>query len=324
MKRNLKKILKILEWGLTALAVIIFMLMLSPLLPTKNFLGSYAVVSGSMEPTIMTGSIGFIKPISTELLKQGDIIAFAEPQDMKTTILHRIQSVKNLNGQPLITTKGDANKSADNWTVNPKEIKGKYLFSIPYVGYLTELVKKPLGFLLVIGLPALALIILQIKMIKDGIEQEIQRRVKKAVSTQRNPHFFKIELILFLTLSLALLTPTAHSLLHTEATISGITLATKNTFAEISTSVRDHKVIITITNLSTYTKLEYTLNYHTDTTTQEVTGQDSVDGNTYQKSILLGTCSTNSCVYDTDPHDFTLEVTLTNTQNHSVTVEKSF
>lgn len=165
----MKRLVAALIWGAAAGGVITGLLMGVKL---------YTVVSGSMEPNIKTGAAAMTVPVKT--VKIGDIIAFTLPADPKKTILHRVVTLKE---KGVYQTKGDNNDSADNWDVNIDRIKGKVLLSIPYLGYLGSFVKTPIGFGIVVELPALIIIFGQLKILKQGIEEEIENRVKKRIGT---------------------------------------------------------------------------------------------------------------------------------------------
>lgn len=183
--------LKTLEW-ITFLALIMLLLVvLSPVLPVKNYLSSYVIVSGSMEPTILTGSLSFITPIKESSdLQKNSIIAFKSPNSPKDVVIHRIYSITNEE----IKTKGDNNDSVDNWLVYEPMVIGKYIFSIPYIGRLTMFIKTPLGFGLIIGVPALILMFMQVKKIREGIEEEVQKRTSEALN-QKNDKISSISKI---------------------------------------------------------------------------------------------------------------------------------
>ena len=72
--------------------LIIYILAVVPL-SVCGFFGihPYAVVSGSMEPAISTGTMVFSKETSFKNLKKGDVITFMISEDQ--TVTHRIVSV---------------------------------------------------------------------------------------------------------------------------------------------------------------------------------------------------------------------------------------
>ena len=117
------------------------------------------VFTGSMEPAIPVGSIVVIKPVNPESLKERDIICFKLSQP--TSITHRIINITDEG----FVTKGDANEDQDQWIVRKENIVGKAIFTIPYVGYLAYFVRTPLGFTLLIIIPATLLIIGEIRNI---------------------------------------------------------------------------------------------------------------------------------------------------------------
>ena len=92
----------------------------------------YVVTTGSMEPSIPVGSVAFIaKPNSISDIKVDDVIGFT--LDTQTMVLHRVAEVHD----EYFITKGDANDTADEKYIYHKDIIGKKMLSIPYVGKFT-------------------------------------------------------------------------------------------------------------------------------------------------------------------------------------------
>jgi signal peptidase I len=180
-KQNFIKILNVFEWFAFVILLLVAVMVISPVLQFKKMPRSNIIVSGSMEPAVHTGSLAITTPVNPAYVKVGDIIVFNDPSDPKTTILHRVAAVKEVS--PLrLSTKGDANNALDNWDVTPGQILGKFAFSIPYLGYVGAFARKPLGFGLLIGLPALIFVILQLLDIKKAINQEVEKRVDQKIT----------------------------------------------------------------------------------------------------------------------------------------------
>ena len=121
------------------------------------FLAGYqptVILSGSMEPAIMTGDIVYIQKVkSFEELKTGDVIAFQRQMDA-TPITHRIVEIDE--NQQTLRTKGDSNDSEDGSTLSFSQVKGKVAgFRIPKAGYAVQFIKNPL----VIGMIILCILI---------------------------------------------------------------------------------------------------------------------------------------------------------------------
>lgn len=155
---------------------------LSPTLPTKKILSTYVVTSGSMAPTVPAGAIVFVRPINPFDVKKNDIITFTSPNDATLTILHRVVDVSRERGQVIFETKGDNNDSKDSWLVPSFLVLGRAFFSVPFAGFAASFMKTPLGFAVLIGIPALALIISQVKMILAGFNEEINKRTEKELA----------------------------------------------------------------------------------------------------------------------------------------------
>jgi len=148
----MKKILKIVYYGLITFVVFITILLVVSAIPAPGNIKLMVVLSGSMEPTIKTGSIVIVK--SVEEYKVGDIITFGPNSKSNLPTTHRIFEIKNKDGQTVYVTKGDANNTEDLSEITKKDILGKVLFFVPYLGYAVEFAKQPTGFILLIVIPA--------------------------------------------------------------------------------------------------------------------------------------------------------------------------
>ena len=98
------------------------------------------VVSGSMEPTIETGSLSFVnKHAKYENIKVNDVIAYEATTGDKVT--HRVVSITDEG----IETKGDRNSTTDGISTTKSNYIGKNIFSIPKIGYCVKLMQTPVG-----------------------------------------------------------------------------------------------------------------------------------------------------------------------------------
>ena len=157
------KILKILYYIVLGLIGVIAILLIISVLPITGNIKFMTVLSGSMEPAIKTGSVVMTKPASQ--YNVGDIITFGPYSKTKPPTTHRIAEVKTTNGLTSYITKGDANNSVDAREVLQKDIVGKVIVDVPYFGYVVAFARKPIGFLLILIVPALAIIFDEVKKI---------------------------------------------------------------------------------------------------------------------------------------------------------------
>jgi len=147
-----------------------------------------AVLSGSMEPALPLGGVVFIKPVEPTDIGPGSIIAYRSGEPL---ITHRVVDVIDESELSFIT-KGDANQSPDlSPDLSPvpaASVVGKVIFDVPYLGYLAAFVKTPLGFLLAIFLPGLAIIGLELKnMWQVVLKKETARASPQAESKAAPP-----------------------------------------------------------------------------------------------------------------------------------------
>lgn len=150
------------------LAVIVVLLFGFFLFITSNDISgirSFIVKSGSMEPTIPTGALVVTQYTHPTQLKNGDIITFIRPTEERDFITHRILGINTRNDYTAIQTKGDNNKTPDNWQVGGGNVVGKVNFSIPYLGYVLTFVQSKIGILLFILIPALYILVEEISNI---------------------------------------------------------------------------------------------------------------------------------------------------------------
>jgi signal peptidase len=96
------------------------------------------VLSGSMNPTIRTGSVVVVRPVDVESLRIGDVITYQVRSGDPTLVTHRIVGISAGSGEPTFRTKGDANDTIDRGVVRSVQIRGKVWYAVPVVGYVTN------------------------------------------------------------------------------------------------------------------------------------------------------------------------------------------
>jgi signal peptidase len=173
LKTKVKKILKIAALALIALFLIIFLGFYRPV-QLWGDTRYEPVYTGSMEPAIPVGSIVVIKPANPDTLKVGDIICFKTEAESPITVTHRIIGITS---QGFIT-KGDANEDPDQWIIKKENIIGKVIAVIPLLGYIGYFVRTPIGFILLIIIPATIIIIMEIK----NIIKELKKTMREQTS----------------------------------------------------------------------------------------------------------------------------------------------
>lgn len=137
----------------------------------------FIVLSGSMESTIHVGDLVFVKIINPEELKENDIIAFRDKENLVTT--HRIKGLKTVNGETCYITKGDANNTEDQGLVCQKDVEGKYVSRIAKIGNAILFIQEPLGFAVMLMSVFIVLLLVYVvgnKKSNDTIEMTEEER----------------------------------------------------------------------------------------------------------------------------------------------------
>ncbi|GAA4286955.1 signal peptidase I [Georgenia daeguensis] len=102
------------------------------------------ILTGSMEPTIPTGSQVVVAPVEgdedAQSLQIGDVVTFMPYPDDQTLVTHRIVSRSvGTDGSVSFTTQGDANGAADPWELTATQLRGEVRYHVPYAGYVATM-----------------------------------------------------------------------------------------------------------------------------------------------------------------------------------------
>lgn len=126
------------------------------------------VRSGSMSPTIPTGSVAFYRPVAATDVKVGDVIVFNKPGQANEKVTHRVYSIGNGPNGRYATTKGDANGAPDPWRVPLVGTGWREVWHVPVVGYVLFDIQSTYGRLLLLLVPAALLAAITLWEIWDG------------------------------------------------------------------------------------------------------------------------------------------------------------
>ncbi len=149
---------RIASWLLVAAAAVVALALIAVTIGPR-FLPYQALVvrSGSMSPTIPTGSIVFYRKIAAEKVKVGDVIVFTKPGDNTEKVTHRVVQIGTGPTGKYFMTKGDANGAVDGWHVPAVGTGWVAAFHIPTIGYILVGLESTLARLLLLIIPAAAL-----------------------------------------------------------------------------------------------------------------------------------------------------------------------
>ena len=100
------------------------------------------VRSGSMEPTISTGSMVLVRRIPAAEIRPGDIVAVERPDHTRVT--HRVLEIERLGETAELTMKGDANEDPDAVPVTVRRAE-KLVYQVPELGRVAAWFATPRG-----------------------------------------------------------------------------------------------------------------------------------------------------------------------------------
>lgn len=106
------------------------------------------VATGSMEPTVPTGSLIVSRPVAAQDIEVGDIIVFRSPTGATVSggadgtftatesmlITHRVVDVRASGTGVTFRTRGDGNAEEDPWDVPADLVRARYVGHVPELG----------------------------------------------------------------------------------------------------------------------------------------------------------------------------------------------
>ena len=132
--------------------------------PMPFGVGMAVVLSGSMEPEFSAGDLLIVAEQDSYEVR--DIIVF---QDGRMSVTHRIVAMD----EEQVITKGDANNVEDA-PISYDQIKGEVVLKIPYVGHIVNVIKTPIGTIVIFGL-AILLVELSFRKQKTSDQKELDQ-----------------------------------------------------------------------------------------------------------------------------------------------------
>ena len=173
-------------WNMITTVLVALVVILAILLVGVRLIGltPYVVLSGSMEPTYHTGSLIYVKKVDPFKIKAQTPITFMMDED--TVATHRVVEVVPDDTDPSVVrfrTKGDANDAADGALVHYRNVIGKPVFSIPYLGYVSNYITNPPGMYIaftVLGVIILIMFAPDLLKAADAADKKAEAKKKAA------------------------------------------------------------------------------------------------------------------------------------------------
>jgi signal peptidase len=130
--------------GMAAMALSVLALVFLGLGPHTGRYRTATVLSGSMRPTIVEGSVVVVTPLPASELAEGDVIMYRIPEEDRRVVAHRVVEMVEGGERPVVRTQGDANPEPDAWVAR---LDGKTLWqvrgAVPMLGYAVQALRQP-------------------------------------------------------------------------------------------------------------------------------------------------------------------------------------
>ncbi len=160
--------------AIVAIGVVVIWVGLQVAFGTEN--PFYVVASGSMVPELQVYDVLVVQGhVPFEEIQIGDIIVFDRPSGHDRVIVHRVVSITD-DDPPTLRTKGDNNVASipgTDFPITEKEYIGKVEFQIPQIGYVTQVLKPPTNYILIV-------LVIGVMIVKEIIKR---RNVKELTLT---------------------------------------------------------------------------------------------------------------------------------------------
>ena len=290
----------------------------------------FTVVTGSMEPSIPSGSLVLARqPDNVKDIHEGEIVTFEQPGYSNKYITHRVYEKSQSEVLGVFTTKGDKNPTADNWEVSYGRVQGIYITHLAAVGNWIEFLKTPRGLVIFVLVPALVLILYELKNITVAlVELRLSKRKKPDGHSSQNLKLWFLPLII--VWQLITVTSSSQSLFAAEPRYFNALSITTGTWdnhdddrscqddhddhedddddededePEFDHWFKDrHHFGFRVKKKHRYEDIEYEITYKTQHKINGIKGEKKkCREDEYERdNLMLGTCTTDDCTYDDD------------------------
>lgn len=134
-----RMILRGASWALFVLVSLLAIVVI--VVPAVTGARAFTVLTGSMSPLYPPGTMVVVRSTPIAEINIGDVITYQLESDKPAVVTHRVVAVgQSADGHPLLITKGDANDADDPKPVLPVQVVGTLWYSVPYLGWVNNVV----------------------------------------------------------------------------------------------------------------------------------------------------------------------------------------
>lgn len=168
--------------------------------PSVGGVVPFIVLSDSMYPEIQSGDLIICREVSAADVREGDVISFFDPEGNGVSVVsHRVTAITtDDSGQPVFTTKGDANNVEDSAPVTADKLVGVYQFRIPGLGNVAMFMQSTQGLVICVAVPVALLLAYDILRRRaydkqsqaetDALKAELEELRAKSADAENDDH----------------------------------------------------------------------------------------------------------------------------------------
>lgn len=175
-----------LSFGL--LAFVLLLAALVVIVPAATRSTPYTILTSSMEPGLPPGTLVIVKPIDPQDVRIGTIVTYQLESGEQAVVTHRVIEIQGPNlpgGDPAFITKGDANSAPDAKPVMTVQLRGAVWYSVPYVGWINNIVNGDLRAIVIPIVAGLLFLYAGWMIVSNRIEARRRRRREAAEDRDR-------------------------------------------------------------------------------------------------------------------------------------------
>lgn len=171
-----RRLWQVVSWAATLMVVGVMVAVIG-LVTVPRMLGwqGLIVLSGSMEPTLKTGSLAFVMPASAHEIEAGDVITYRREGSRKTLVTHRVVEVLRADQSVEFVTQGDANTAPDASPISEEQFVGLVRYYLPFIGNVIDALHDRTNYYIFLGIPAGLLILNEVASIRTEIRKARKR-----------------------------------------------------------------------------------------------------------------------------------------------------
>lgn len=129
------------SWVLLLFLIVVAMAVI--VVPALTKSTPYTILTSSMVPTYPPGTLVIVRPVAIDDIHIGTVVTYQLESGKPELVTHRVVAINQPNmpgAEPTFVTKGDANDVPDAKAVQYLQIRGEVWYSVPYIGWINNVV----------------------------------------------------------------------------------------------------------------------------------------------------------------------------------------